>query len=198
MVEQGAAVTGEFVSYSYRASLLGAPREFSLTSRGLEWVIGGSSANIPLDRIRRLRMSYRPGSMQGYRFVTEVWAEGFPKLQIVSTSTKSMFEHERLDRAYSAFVTELHRRISLANPSVQFERGSNPFIYWPGAVVFVGVGIGLAALIVRGLQEGSAIGAAFVAGFLALFLWQSGNFFRRNRPGSYRPDSIPADVMPRK
>lgn len=198
MVEQGAAVTGESVSYSYKASLLGAPREFSLTNRSLEWAIGGSSGSIPFERIRRLRMSYRPSSMQTYRFVTEVWAEGFPKLQIVSTSTKSMFEHERLDDAYSAFVTELHRRISLANRSVQFDCGSNPILYWPGAIVFVGVGLGLAVLIVRGLQEGSMVGAAFVAGFLALFLWQSGNFFRRNRPCSYQPNSLPADLMPRK
>jgi hypothetical protein len=40
--------------------------------------------------------------------------------------------------------------------------------------------------------------AAIVAAFLAFYLWQAGNFFRRNRPGTYRPDALPADVMPRE
>jgi hypothetical protein len=50
---------------------------------------------------------------------------------------------------------------------------------------------------VRALQADARAGAAFVAGFLALFLWQGGNFFRRNRPGLYRPDAIPAALMPK-
>jgi hypothetical protein len=30
-----------------------------------------------------------------------------------------------------------------------------------------------------------------------LFLWQSGNFFRRNRPGLYRPEALPAELLPK-
>jgi hypothetical protein len=36
-----------------------------------------------------------------------------------------------------------------------------------------------------------------VTAFLGLFLWQAGNFFRRNRPGPFRPDAIPDSVLPR-
>jgi hypothetical protein len=191
------ADTNESVSYAYRPSLAGAPREFTLTGRGVEWRAGARAGNIPFDRLRRLRMSYRPNSMQSHRFVTELWAEDFPKLLIVSSSWKSMFEQERLDRAYSEFVRELHRRILAVNGSVQFERGSSPLIYWPGVIVFVGAAIGLAALIVRALQAGATASAAIVGTFLVFYLWQAGNFFRRNRPGTYRPDAIPADAMPR-
>ena len=35
-----------------------------------------------------------------------------------------------------------------------------------------------------------------IAAFLALFLWQGGNFFRRNRPGLYRPDAPPEELLP--
>jgi hypothetical protein len=43
-----------------------------------------------------------------------------------------------------------------------------------------------------------ALGAVAVVGvFLALFLWQGGSFFRRNRPGLYRPDALPPDLMPK-
>ena len=33
--------------------------------------------------------------------------------------------------------------------------------------------------------------------FLALYLWQTENFLRRNRPGTYRPEALPKEVMPR-
>ena len=55
----------------------------------------------------------------------------------------------------------------------------------------------LAALVPRALQAHTLGGAAFIVGFLALFLWQGGNFFRRNRPGSYRPDALPPELMPK-
>jgi hypothetical protein len=51
---------------------------------------------------------------------------------------------------------------------------------------------------VRALQADSKGGAAFIGGFLVLFLWQGGNFFRRNRPGLYRPEALPAELMPKR
>ncbi len=135
--------------------------------------------------------------MQSHRFVTELWADGAPKLEIVSSSWKSMVEQERLDKPYSAFVAELHRRIALAAAPARFEQGSNPLLYWPGLIIFAGVALGLAVLIVRALQVDAMGGAAFIGGFLVLFLWQGGNFFRRNRPGVYRPEALPAELMPK-
>jgi hypothetical protein len=135
--------------------------------------------------------------MQSHRFMTELWAEGAPKLKILSSSWKSMVEQERKDKSYAAFVAELHRRIALAAPPARFEQGSHPLLYWPGLLVFVAVALGFAVLIARALQAGAMSGAAFVGGFLVLFLWQSGNFFRRNRPGLYRPEALPAELMPK-
>ena len=57
--------------------------------------------------------------------------------------------------------------------------------------------LGLAGLVVRALQADAKGGAAFIAVFLALFFWQGGDFLRRNRPGLYRPDALPAQVMPK-
>ena len=77
-----------------------------------------------------------------------------------------------------------------------FDAGSPAIFYWPGAVVFLGVALALAALTVRALQIGPLAGAAVVGGFLALFLWQSGNYFWRNRPGRYRPEAVPEHLVP--
>lgn len=184
------------VSYSYRATVLGAPRHFTLSEDGIDWNSGLMSGHIPYRNIRRLRMSFRPVSMQSHRFITEVWGEGAPRLRIVSTSWKSMIEQERLDRSYSVFVRELHRRISKTAPSARFERGSSPWIYWPGLAIFVVVALGLAAGAVQALQAGVYAGAAFVGAFLALYLWQIENFLRRNRPGTYSPEALPKEIMP--
>jgi len=175
---------------------MGAMRDFKLSEDGIDWAVGAVSGHVPYRNIRRLRMSYRPNSMQTYRFLTELWGEGAPRLRIASSSWKSLVEQERLDRAYSAFVRELHRRVSKAAPSACFEKGHSPFLYWPSVVVFTAVALGLAALLARALQAQTYAGAAFIAAFFAFYLWHSMNFLRRNRPGRYEPDALPRDVMP--
>ena len=197
MSGERAGEAAERTAFAYRASMFGAAREFRLTGDGLEWTVGRRSGRIPFGAVRRLRMSFKPANMQWQRFLTEVWANGTPKLEIVSTSWKSLVEQERLDQHYAAFVTELHRRIALAAAPTRFERGRSPFLYWPSLIVFAGVALVAAMLIVRALQSDAKGGAAFIAVFLALFLWQGGNFFRRNRPGLYRPNALPAELMPK-
>ena len=203
-VTQNSQMSGEHASeaaartaYAYRPSLLGAAWEFTLAGDGIDWSAGRKGGHIPFRTVRRLRLSYRPASMQSHRFMTELWADNAPKLEILSSSWKTLVEQERLDKPYTAFVGELHRRIAQAGVPAHFEQGSNPLTYWPGLVAFVGVSLGLAWLIVRALQSDARGGAVFVGAFLLLFLWQGGNFFRRNRPGHYRPEMLPAELLPR-
>jgi hypothetical protein len=192
-----ADATAEITVYSYRPSLLGAAWEFKLTDDGIEWVAGRRSGHIRYRDLHRMRLSYRPTSMQSHRFMTELWGKGTPKLKILSTTWKSMVEQVRLDQQYRAFVCELHRRIAQAAPAARFEQGSHPLLYWPGLIIFAGVAFGLALLVVRAMQADAKGGAAFVGVFLLLLLWQGGNFFRRNRPGLYRPEAPPAELMPK-
>jgi hypothetical protein len=189
--------TGGDLAYAYKNSLMGAPSEFRLAADALEWRRGPYSGRTPYDRFRRIRLGFRPMTMQNYRFLTEIWTADGPKLQIASTSWKSLVEHERLDAPYRAFVTELSRRVGAAGGQTSFETGSPAFLYWPGVVVFLGASLALAGLVVRALAEQAWGGAAFIAAFLAFFLWQAGTFFRRNRPGSYDPAAIPPQVLPK-
>ena len=121
---------------------------------------------------------------------------GRPQLKIISTSWKSIVEQERQDRSYSVFVRALHQRISESASAARFERGTSPWIYWPGFAIFVAVAVGVAGGAVQALQAGAYVGAAFARAFLALYLWQIENFLRRNRPGTYSPEALPRDVMP--
>jgi hypothetical protein len=196
LTEPTPEVARSIAAYAYRSTVMGAMREFKLSEDGIDWAVGAVSGHIPYRNIRRLRMSYRPNSMQSNRFLTELWGESGPKLKIASSSWKSMVEQERLDRLYSAFVRELHHRVSKATPSVYFEKGHSPFLFWPSLVVFTAVALGLAALVARALQAGTYAGAAFIGAFFAFYLWHSTNFLRRNRPGRYDADALPQDVMP--
>jgi hypothetical protein len=188
----------EVLRYSYRPSLLGAGWEFELGPHGIDWTAGSRSGHMAYRSIRRIRMSYRPMSMQSHRFVTEIWADEGPRLQIVSTSWKSVVEQERLDAAYSSFIGALHRRVVAAGGTPICRQGRDPLIYWPGVAAFLVIAIGLAALVVRALEVHALGGAALVGLFLLLFVWQGGNFFRRNRPGEYRLDALPPELLPRR
>ena len=183
--------------YTYRPSLLGAPWSFRLTPTGIAWEAGRRSGQVPYAKVRRVRMSYKPASMQSHRFITELWAEDAPRLPIVSSSWKSMVEVERLDEPYAAFVRRLHERLIGAGAPIDFMRGRHPLSYWPGLVLFVVVALGLAAVAVRALQVHALGGAAVIGAFVALFLWQGGTFFRRNLPGRYAPQALPAELMPK-
>lgn len=182
--------------YAFKSSLIGAPLELRLTDDALEWRKGAAAGRAPYRGIRRIRLSFRPMTMQNHRFLVEVWPSDGAKLQIASTSWKSMFEHERLDAPYAAFVTELNRRVGAAGGQTTFDCGSPALLYWPGVVILCAATLGIAALAVRALSVGALAGAAFIAGFLALFLWQAGGFFVRNRPGSYRPGAVPRQLLP--
>jgi hypothetical protein len=184
-------------SYAFKASLMGAPMEYRLADDALEWHRGTHGGRAVYAGIRRIRLSYRPMTMQNHRFLAEIWPEGAPKLQIASTSWKSLFEQQRLDAEYAVFMVELNRRVGAAGGVTSFVTGSPAYIYWPGVTVFAGAAFAIAALTVRALQAGAFAGAAFIAAFFALFMWQAGNFFHRNRPGTYRPDAVPPRVLPK-
>jgi len=191
-----AAPGGDDPAYSYRPSLIGAAWQLRLRPDALEWQTGRHQGRIHYGRIARVRMSFRPVTMQTRRFVTEIWPAGGAKLTIASTSWRSLVEQEAQDSAYGAFIRALHRRIAAAGADASFETGVPPVLYWPGLVVFVALALGLAALALRALQIGQLSGAALVGGLLVLLLWQSGGYFRRNRPGRYRPDALPAELVP--
>ena len=182
--------------YIHKPSLMGAPWELRLRPEALEWRTGRHEGRIPYAHVTRVRLSFRPVTMQTRRFLAEVWSAGGPRLSIASTSWRSMVEQAAQDQAYGAFMRELHRRIAAAGAAPAFDRGSPALLYWPGLAVFVGVVAGFAVLIVQALDIGAYGGAAVVGAFFALFAWQGGTYFRRNRPGRYRPDALPADLVP--
>jgi hypothetical protein len=192
----GAPAAGGDPVYTTKPSLMGAPWEFRLTPDALEWSAGRQRGRVAYARIGRVRLSFRPVTMQTRRFVAEIFPAGGPRLAIASTSWRSLLEQKGQDQEYGDFIRELHRRMVAAGAAATFETGTPAVLYWPGLAVFVVCALGIAALAVRALAVGELAGAALVGGFFALFVWQSTSYFQRNRPGRYRPDAVPAELVP--
>lgn len=183
--------------YAYKPSLLGAPWEFRLEPDRLAFAAGTRSGSIPYREIRRVRLSFRPVTMQSHRFIAEIWSTTRPKLTIASTSWRGLVEQERLDQAYRDFVLDLHRRIAGSSASPVLDAGSPPLLYWPGVVIFAAIAVFVVLLLLRALVQDSWGAVLFLAGFFALLLWQIGGFFRRNRPQRYTPQAVPEEVLPK-
>ena len=184
-------------AYAYKPSLMGAMCQFVLRPDGLDWEIGRRAGRLRYDRIQAVRLSYRPVTMQSHRFITEIWSDGNPKIQIASVSWRSMVEQERLDKAYGAFVTELHRRLLPTSARTQFSIGLPAVTYWLGLAIFGAVIVATIVMVVRALGLAQWSAAAIVGAFLAIFAYQLGQYFYRNRPGRYVSTAIPAAVLPK-
>jgi hypothetical protein len=187
----------QYPKYAYKPSLMGSPWMFELSPDALVWSLGSLSGRVPYDSIRRIRLAFRPITMQNYRFLAEIWSEKHPKIPISSSSWKSLVEQERQDAAYVSFLTDLHERIAKAHGTPRLDAGAIPILYWPGLVIFFGICVALAGLIARALQQGESVASLFLLGFFALVLWQLGGFFKRNLPRRYSLDRLPADVLPK-
>jgi hypothetical protein len=182
--------------YAYKPSRLAPVWQFQLAPDAIEWEAGTRRGRLPYADIRRMRLSFRPRSMQTHRFVAEIWPTRGGKLRLASSSPRGMAEYEAHDAAYAAFLDELHRRLAAAQSPATFEGGLAPLRYWPGVAIFAAVSLMLAALIVRALATANRSAALLLGALLAVFLWQGGAFFQRNRPRRYHPQAPPRDLLP--
>lgn len=182
--------------YAYRPTIIGAASEFRLRPDALEWATSYYRGRTPYHHIARVRLSFRPATMQTQRYVTEIWIPGHPRLTIASTSAGGLLHQQRHDADYRAFIGEFVSRIAAAGGKAEFVTGSPPFLYWPGLAIFVTVAVTLAVLMTRALAGADWGGLALVCAFFVLFLWQVGIFFRRNWPGTFSADVAPDRVLP--
>lgn len=196
MSDGAAEQVNDSAYYAFKPSLVGATSEFVLQRDALEWNRAGSIVRVPYKDIRRVRLSFRPMTMQSHRFVTEIWAMGGRKLTISSCSMRGMFEQTRQDAEYNVFIGELHRRLVPFANAIRFQSGSPLLLYWAGVVVIAALCFAAATLIVRSLEAETWLGAAFIAGMMGMFLWQTAGFLRRNRPGIYSPAALPRGALP--
>jgi hypothetical protein len=188
---------GRELSYTTKASLMGAPYEFRIGPEALHYRIGRHTGIVAYAAISRIRLSYRPLSNQTRRYLIEISSPGTPRLAIPSTSVRGLLSQDRQDTEYVAFVRRLHARLSGRNAHAELLAGSPPYLYWPALVMFAGLVAGLPLALGRAFWTGATGAAALLTFFFGYFIWQLGMFFWRNRPGTYTVDELPERVLPR-
>jgi hypothetical protein len=176
--------------------MLGAEIELSLAPGVLVWRGGSREVAMPLSGIKRVRLGLRPSGLISRRFIAEVWPATGGRIEFPSTSMRGLLDVQDNGPAYRAFVLELHRRIAAANADCNFEAGFPPLRWWPAVAIGALTLAGCIYISINALLGGHfAVGLA-LAGFTALFVWQSGVVIVHNRPRRYSPDAIPPDLLP--
>jgi hypothetical protein len=184
------------VRYAYKASLVGAAREFNLTDAGLAWRVAGKSDIWPYRAISKIRLSYRPVSMQSHRFRADIEHSGGARLVILSTTWRTAALMAPQDQDFRVFITQLHRRMAEAGSRATLLGGLGPRTYAAALVFLTLVAVAMAGLLIRALATGEYAGVLFLIGFTVLFGWQIGGFIRRNRPQAYTFAHLPNALLP--
>ncbi|MBB1093107.1 hypothetical protein HUU61_17685 [Rhodopseudomonas palustris] len=202
--EQGAArvaradrnAGAEAGGYAFKASLIGAAQQFELTDDGLVWRIGPKSGLWPYATIAKVRLSYRPVSMQSQRYRADLEDVSGARLRILSTTWQTVALMAPQNDAYRGFILDLHRRMRDAGSHAELIGGLRPGIHTGALVLIALVAAAMTGLLARAVATGSWAGALFILGFAGLFGWQIGGFIRRNRPRLYSFDDVPKDLLP--
>ena len=184
------------VQYAYKASLIGAAHRFELTDQGLTWRVGGKTGIWPYAAISKIRLSFRPVSMQARRFRADIESEGLGRIALLSTSWQTSALMAPQDRDYRVFIVELHRRMQAAGSNAELIGGLRPGIYNAALALLALVAAAMLGLLVRAILIGEWAGIVFLLGFAGLFVWQVGGFVRRNRPQRYSFDRLPEALLP--
>lgn len=182
--------------YAFKAGLIGAAHQFELTDEGLFWRIGGKSGVWPYASISRIRLSYRPVSMQSRRFRADIASEGRGNILLLSTTWQTATLMAPQDKDYRDFIVQLHRRMAEAGSHATLSGGLTRRAYLAALAVLGLLGIAMAGLFIRAIATFEFTGALFLVGFAALFAWQVGGFVRRNRPQTYTFDHLPKGLLP--
>jgi DNA topoisomerase-1 len=161
--------------------------------------IRGDDSPYTIDLPRALELIEEKKRADAERIIQDFEGEGIQVLNgrygpYITDKTKNARVPK--DREPASLTLDECRELLAAAPA-RFEQGKHPLLFWPGLVFFVLVALAMAAVVTRAVQAHTISVAAFIAAFLALFLWQGGNFFRRNKPGSYRPDALPPELLPK-
>jgi hypothetical protein len=186
----------EGLVYSYRPRMVGAGSSYRLGPHSLEWNLGGYPGQVSYPMIDMIRLGYRPSNFGNRRFVAEIWSRKRPKLEIASSSFKSMVSMEDQGAAYRVFIQELHRRVAESGGNCRFEAGFAAWRWWPMVAISIATAGALAYVFVTTLGSGDLGTSALVVGFAGLFVWQMWPLIFRNRPEPYDPRNIPDRVMP--
>ena len=182
--------------YTQNLTPVGQPQTLRLAGGRLALERGFGAHDLPLDAVQSVRLTYEPRSIAARAFTTSLTVKGGRPVRFTSVSWKGLTRVDEQGDAYRAFLSALLPAIALANPGARFVAGK-PAPVWYGVVALaVLAAAGVALFVARAFLAGEAKAGLFGLAVAAGGVWQAGPFVLRNRPRTFTPDAVPADLLP--
>jgi hypothetical protein len=183
--------------YAFKPRMLAAEHVFRLGPDSLEWNVGGRTGRIAYPMIARIRVGFRFTNFMGHRYTAEIFPRSGGRMDISSVSSRGMLDNANQGVAYRAFIAELHRRVASARGECRFEAGMAVWRFWPSVTITLAMAAALVYVLVRGILGDQIVTSLIVLAAGSLFVWQMGKMVLANKPRSYRPETIPEDLLPK-
>jgi hypothetical protein len=181
-------------AFTDRNSLIDRELTFRLGPEAITWLEGNRQIKIDYADVGSVKLvSY--GSFGGMQTQCTLRAKPGGKLKLRSHSYVSLGLFEDRSEDFAAFVRELFRRIHAANSSAKFRAGSTgAWIVWLVLLVMM---LGIFALVIASLLEGSSLPAGAMGSITALVIflplaWHlvRGGWGKNFDPGNPPPDTL--------
>lgn len=183
--------------YRLRANAFVKPRSYRLTDNALTWEEdGGKTDGVFYDGIAEVRLAFAPTRLAANRYRAQIIFKAGGMAELFNMDYRGLANFADLSGEYTAFLTELHKRLAVHGRNVIYRQGNSVagFVGNIALTVFIFVMIALAFLLL--FTWGGPLVAIAKLAILLFFVPLLVRYILRARPGTYDPLALPVAVLP--
>jgi hypothetical protein len=185
-----------YVTYGHRARPYSNEAVFELREDRVAIEQGSRKGDFLFSEIAMIRLMYKPKNTTNEGYQTKIYRRDRKTASFTNLSWKSLVDVDRQDEAYSLFLRKMITAAAGANPSIVLMAGLPGWMHMLVTVFAVASVAALAAVTVQAMLQGGWPIALLTAALASYFTWWAMRYVGRNRPRAFRPDAIPAHVLP--
>ena len=183
------------MKYTQRLNQFTPTRTWTLTPKALQWHDDkGASGEIELSKVKEVRLRFEPSRAETRRFAMHINAG--TTTTITNINYRGVMDFEARSDEFRNFVIAFHKALASTNPSVIYHQGSTTGAYIGNVLLSLFVfGIIIFAFfffLFAGVVWVALVKLVIILALIPTLI----RFLKRNRPGTYRPDDIPAELLP--
>ena len=186
----------ETAEYSVRRDILSRERTYRL-SGGIVSVIddGETVLSFPLESVTEVRLRFYSSQHRPDYYTATVFYRG-GSIGLISSSYSRLGEFENRGEQYAAFIRTLHDELIPFAQTIRFCGGISMQLYllYAGIIFASIVFLGWLLFFLPAEYVSDLVWVKI--SILAMLLWMSVRFMRRNRPLRYLPADIPSSLLP--
>jgi hypothetical protein len=183
--------------YRLKANAFVKPRTYRLTEDALTWQDdGGALDGVRYEDIAEVRLAFAPMRTATNRYRAQVIFRQGGMVELFNTDYAGFADLVEHNPEYSAFLTELHRRLAASGKSVVFRSGNSVAGYIGNIALTVFVFVALALALFLFVEWGGPWIALAKLAIIIFFVPVLLRYMRRAKPITYDPLAIPTAALP--